>query len=327
MKSSAAKFHMTSYDDLFGNQPENECLLEIPITELYSFHNHPFHVNDDSSMVEMVDSVRENGILSPILVRSRNLGGYEIISGHRRKFAAERAGLVTVPAIQKELSDDEAIVLMVDSNLQREQLLYSEKAYALKMKLEAVKRQGKRNDLTYSQVDRKGENESYSHADCKNENETHSQADCKNRNETSAAEIGNTIDMSESKIRRLVRLTELIPQFMNQVDELKMPFMVGVTLSYLNESNQLELASIMDELAVMPSMAQAECIRNLADNDNFNQDKVRLLFATKKVAPVKINISSNKLYNYFPPEYGKQEMEEVIYNLLQDWHDTHFLLS
>lgn len=287
------------FDSLFGEEPKGEgqvCMVAPHL--LLPFKEHPFQVKEDEDMDRLRESIRENGILLPLIVRPVRNGSYEIISGHRRKFAGEKEGLEEFPVIVKEYSDDEAIIIMIDSNLQREHLLYSEKAFALKMKLEALKRQGKRNDLTCGQV-------------------VHKLNQNKSRDDV-AGEQG----MNGKQVQRLIRLTYLLPDLLGLVDEEKMPFMVGYTLSFLSGKEQGLLYEVMTELGKIPSIAQAEHLKAMASSDSFSKDYVRSVFEQAKTSGGgNLSLKRSRLTEYFPENYTKKEMEDVIFTLLQEWHE------
>lgn len=277
------KIKLTSYDELLG--VPSDGAKEVEINRIHSFKNHPFKVKDDESMDELVESIKSNDVLSPILLREDDNGGYELISGHRRKRACELAGLEKVPAIVKELSDDEAIVLMVDSNIQRDEILPSEKAYAYRMKLEALSHQGKLN------------------------------TDMK----TSAESIGEKEGISERQVQRYVRLTYLIPEILDLVDEKKLSMVMAVEISYLNEDVQ---QTIYDKIVEGKKISPGN-LKELKKKDDISAEDIEDLIFTSKQEKVrtvcKVTLKENKLAQFFEPTYTKQEMEEIIYSLLEEW--------
>ncbi len=300
MKSkSAGKIQMTSFEDLFkvedsGDNTGGEKIREIAVKELLAFQNHPFRVSDDEKMQDMVQSIKEYGVLNPLLVRPKGTGGYELISGHRRKHACELAGIEAVPCIVRELSDEEAVILMVDSNIQREELLFSEKAFAYKMKLEAMKKQGKRSDLTTSQLGTKS-------------------------GERSDIALAEQVGESKNQIHRYIRLTELLQKLLDKVDSKQMPFGVGVEISYLNKEEQEILLKVMDRLAAVPNLAQAVKLKQLSKDKELNETAIELLLSKEKPLPNTFKLERKKLDEYFPKEYTEEQKESVIYDLLQEW--------
>lgn len=277
------KIKLTSYDELLG--VPSDGAKDVEINRIHSFKNHPFKVKDDERMDELVESIKGNGVLSPILLREDNNGGYELISGHRRKRACELAGLEKIPAIIKELSDDEAIVFMVDSNIQRDEILPSEKAYAYRMKLEALSHQGKLN------------------------------TDMK----TSAESIGEKEGISERQVQRYVRLTYLIPELLGLVDEKKLSMVMAVEISYLNEDVQ---QTIYDKI-VEGKKINLGNLKELKKKDDISTEDIEDLISPSKQEKVRticnVTLKENKLAQFFEPTYTKQEMEEIIYSLLEEW--------
>lgn len=286
------KIKLNSFDDLFGNEVS---VVELPITSLIPFNNHPFKVLDDDKMMDMVESIKENGVLTPGIVRESSNGKYELISGHRRKRACEIAGIKKMPVIIKELSDDEAILLMVDSNIQREEILPSEKAFSYKMKLEAMKRQGKRNDLTCSQFGNKLEN--------------------KKSIEILADETGE----SKNQVHRYIRLTNLITSILDIVDNKKMALNVAYDISFLSEQEQNILFDYMKSLNVSPTLAQANKIKEYSQNEKLTGDIIELILSEEKEKPKKINLKAKTLSQYFPSSYTSEQMEDTIIKLLEEW--------
>ena len=288
--------NLPSVDDLFTTQKERdqknqEYVKDISIYEITDFPNHPFKVRMDAKMVETIESVREHGVLLPALVREKPTGGYEMISGHRRKMASELAGFEKMPCIVRNLSDDEAVIVMVDSNLQREEILPSEKAFAYKMKLEAMNRQGKRTDLTSTPLVSKFRT-----------------------NEILAQEAGE----SRETIRRYIRLTELIPEILEMVDDKKISMRPAVELSYLPKEEQEILYDIMESEACTPSHAQAIKIRKFSAEGRLNEDVLLLIMSEEKPNQVEQwKIPKNRLKKYFPSGTTQQKMEETIIKALE----------
>ena len=282
---SGEKVKLISYEDLFQVDSLRE-ITEIAIAELYDYKNHPFKVLDNEQMKELKDSIRENAILNPVLVR-RIKKGYEIISGHRRKHAAELLGMEKIPVIIKELTDDESTVLMVDSNIQREEILPSERAFALKMKMDALSHQGT----------------SRHHVE-----------------KLSCEEVGESSGMSGRQVQRYIRLTELLPELLEMVDQKKLPIMLAVEISFFD----LEIQSYILTNIILGAVIRAEHIaelKQLIEQDSISQDIVSHVLngSVEKKSKKNLTITEKKLYDYFPPEYSKKEMEAVIYNLLEQW--------
>lgn len=317
-KRNREKIEFESFDELFGTAPVTEDgIVMLKTSLLYPFFNHPFHVRDDEEMEELMASTEKHGVLVPLLVRKKENGFYEMISGHRRKHACDRLGIAEVPVLIRNYSDDEAIIVMVDSNIQREHLLISEKAFALRMKLEAMNRQGERTDLTSYQNDGKYDG---------NKKGTSNQNDGRLRGETSAALLGKDIGKSESTVRRLIRLTYLIKPFLDLVDEKKMSLLVGEMLSFLSEENQQLLFGFLHESGREVSGDQARILKELSEQGRLNEEEIQNIFLGKKEKNIKlvsINLKSKKLYEYFPSDYSKKQMEDVIFSLLLDWRDRN----
>ena len=291
---------MVSFDDLFKTQEETnqkgEVVREILLSDLHPFKNHPFKVRDDEEMEKTVESVKEYGVLSPAIARPRADGGYELISGHRRHRASELAGKETMPVIVRELDDDAATILMVDANLQRETILPSERAWAYRMKLEAINHQGKRSDLTYSQVGNKLE--------------------YKTSSEMMAKEIGT----SKNQIFRYIRLTELIPELLDMVDEKKIAFNPAVELSYLSELEQEDLLDAMDYAQATPSLSQAQRLKKFSKEGNCSLEAMKAIMSEEKKGDLdRVTLKSDVLKKYFPKSYTPQQMEEKIISLLEQW--------
>jgi len=298
-KSSASNIKMPNVDALFGLDQDSdssvEKIEELPIGKLYPFNFHPFKVLDDEKMQETVESIREHGIICPLIVRRRKIHGYEIISGHRRKRACELLGLKTVPCFIRNLTDEEATIIMVDSNIQREELLFSEKAYAYKMKLDAIRKQGQRTDLTSDQLGQKLVGK------------------------TSREVVADKSKESTTQIQRYIRLTYLVKPLLDFVDEKRIAFGVGVELSYLEPSVQEQLYQVMKRLCVFPSLAQARKLKELGKEGRLDENGMEIvLFDEKKAAPT-VKLQRKKLNEYFPVDYSAEQMEEVIYDLLKKW--------
>ena len=295
MKGSAAKIQMSSLDDLFGGVPAQAAsgqIQEIPLAELHTFKDHPFHVVDDEKMREMAESVAQYGVLVPGIVRPRPEGGYELVAGHRRKRASELAGKETMPVIVRELDDDEAIIIMVDSNLQREKILPSEKAYAYKLKLEALKHQGRRTDLTSDPMGPKFRS-----------------------NEKLAEQSPDGI----TQIKRYIRLTQLIPALLNKVDDNKLAFRPAVELSYLSPYGQSALLEWMENQAASPSLKQAQRLKEYSKTGELTAKTICAVLSGSKPKSVQITLRKKCLSQYFPKEYTQRQMEEVILSLLENW--------
>lgn len=290
----AGKIKLQSVDELLG-VPEIAGTQEIEIGRIHSFPNHPFKVLDDEKMDTLVESIRENGILNPVIVRPDNSGDYEMISGHRRLHAAGIAGLNKVPAIVKEMTDDEAIINMVDANIQREEILPSERAFSFKMKMEAMSRQGKRNDLTSGHDVPK----------------------------LTTDEIGEENGMSGRQVKRYIRLTELIPELLDYVDSKKIGLVLAVDLSYLDEQIQKWVYEYYKDNGFLKP-AQVEALKNQPNLSNANQYNIISIMndaLPKKSTAAKVSLSEKKLDKYFPPHYSAKERENVIIRLLEQWSE------
>ena len=303
MRSSAKNISLTPVDDLFSTEESRsntnrERVVELPLSELHPFRNHPFKVVDDEKMQDTAQSIREHGVLVPAIVRPREEGGYEIVAGHRRHFASQIAGLDTMPAIVRDLDDDAATIIMVDSNLQRETLLPSERAWAYKMKLDAMKRQaGRPSKENCSQV---GNNFSGQRS-----------------SELMAQQIGE----SKNQIFRFIRLTELIPPLLDMVDERKIAFNPAVELSYLKPKEQVELLDAMDSEQATPSLSQAQRLKKFSQEGHLSIDVMRAIMSEEKKSELdRVTLTSEKLHRYFPKSYTPQQMEQVILKLLEGWH-------
>lgn len=298
MKSSGKNLSLTSYDDIFRSSDtaeisSQESVVDIPIADLYPFKNHPFKVIDDAAMLETVDSIIKHGILVPIIARPRAEGGYELISGHRRKRACELAGLETIPVIVRNLDDDAATIIMVDSNIQRENILPSERAFAYKLKLEAIKRQGSRTDLTSRQLDTKLRSDEI---------------------------IAQSSPDSARTIQRYIRLTELLPDLLDMVDNKIIAFNPAVELSYLSIKEQHELMEVMEMEQSTPSLSQAQRLKKFSQEDKLTPDLMTSIMSEEKKPDIdKVTLTSKKLQQYFPKSYTPKQMEETILKLLEGW--------
>ena len=286
-------------DDLFSTEEnrqeeQREQVQQIPIDDLHPFTNHPFKVLDDEAMTRTVESIAQYGVLAPLIARPRPDGdGYEIISGHRRQHAAQLAGLETLPVIVRQMDDDAAVLLMVDSNLQRENILPSERAFAYKMKLEALKNQGARSDLTSDQVGQKL---------------------------WSVEQVASDVGESKTQIQRFIRLTSLIPELLDMVDEKKIAFNPAVELSYLDESQQRDFLEAMNDTQNAPSLSQAQRLKKLAQEGHFSYDVAFAVMGEEKKDELdKVIIKNDTLRKYFPRSYTPKQMEDTIIKLLEQW--------
>ena len=297
MPKSSLSVSLKGADDIFSTEEsrqeqQREQVQQIPIGELFPFEDHPFKVLDDESMQRTVESVEQYGVLSPLIARPRPEGGYEIISGHRRQHAAQLAGLDTLPVIVRNMDDDAAVLLMVDSNLQRENILPSERAFAYKMKLEALKNQGARSDLTSVQVAPK----------------------------LSTEKIGEEVGMSKDNVKRYIRLTNLVPELLDMVDEKKIAFNPAVELSYLDESQQRDFLEAMNDTQNAPSLSQAQRLKKLAQEGHFSYDVAFAVMGEEKKDELdKVIIKNDTLRKYFPRSYTPKQMEDTIIKLLEQW--------
>lgn len=295
MKSSARNIELKSVDDLFATEEiredtQREKVQNIPLEELHPFKNHPFKVKDDAAMQDTVDSVREYGVLVPAIARPDPNGGYELIAGHRRHHASELAGKETMPVIIRDLDDDAATIIMVDSNLQREELLPSERAFAYKMKLEALKHQGKK---TLDQLGPKW----------------------------STQEIGKAGNDSMSQVKRFIRLTELIPTLLDMVDERKIAFNPAVELSYLKKEEQTLLLEAMDSEQATPSLSQAQRLKKFSQQKMLSLDVMRAVMSEEKKTDLdRVTLKNETLRRYFPKSYTPKQMEDTIIKLLEGWY-------
>ena len=301
MKSSGRKIELTSLDDLFSTEESRqeaklEKILDIPLSELHPFKNHPFHVRDDEAMMETADSVRQYGVLVPAIARPDPNGGYELVSGHRRHRASELAGMETMPVIVRELDDDAAVLVMVDSNLQRENILPSERAFAYKMKLEAMKHQGERIDLTCSQVGNK--------------------LNGKKSSELLAEQVGQ----SKNQVFRYIRLTELVPDLLNMVDERKIALNPAYELSFLKKEEQEQLLDAMDSEQATPSLSQAQRLKKFSQEGHLTPDVMCAIMSEEKKSEWdRVTLTSETLRKYFPKSYTPKKMQETIVKLLEAW--------
>ena len=297
MPIDSGNLALKGLDDLFSTEEnrqeeQREQVQQIPIDALHPFTNHPFKVLDDEAMTRTVESIAQYGVLAPLIARPRPEGGYEIISGHRRQYAAKLAGLDTLPVIVRQMSDDAAVILMVDSNLQREHILPSERAFAYKMKLDAIKNQGARSDLTSTQVAQK----------------------------LSVEKVGDDAGVSKDTIRRFIRLTNLVPELLDMVDEKKISFNPAVELSYLDESQQRAFLEAMDGTQNAPSVSQAQQLKKMAQCGEFIYEKAfDILGQEKKSEQDTVTIKNDILRKYFPRSYTPRQMEEKIIQLLDAW--------
>lgn len=297
MKSSAKNIVLKSVDDIFQTEEnradaQRERVQEIPLDQLKPFKNHPFKVRDDQRMLDTVDSIREYGVLVPAIARPDPEGGYELISGHRRKRGCEMAGLQTMPVIIRDLDDDAAVLVMVDSNIQREELLPSERAFAYKMKLEALKHQGARSDLTSMQVAQK----------------------------LSVQKVGDDAGVSKDQVRRFIRLTELISELLDMVDERKLAFNPAVEVSYLKRDEQRMLLEAMDAEQTTPSLSQAQRLKKFSQEGRLTEEAMSAIMSEEKKSEMdKVTLRSDTLYKYFPKSYTPKQMEQTIIRLLDVW--------
>ncbi|WP_455758558.1 ParB/RepB/Spo0J family partition protein [Ruminococcus champanellensis] len=302
MPKGSLNVSLKGADDIFSTEEsrqeeQREQVQQIPIGELFPFKNHPFKVLDDDSMSDTVESVKQYGVLAPLIARPRPEGGYEIISGHRRQHAAELAGLETLPVIVRDMSDDAAVILMVDSNLQREHILPSERAFAYKMKLDAIKNQGVRSDLTSPQVASKFRSDD---------------------------EVAKGQGISGDTVRRFIRLTNLIPELLDMVDNKTVSFNPAVELSYLSPEQQQEVIRAMDDTQNFPSVSQAKRIKKLAQDGTFTTETVvAIMGEAKKDELDKVVIKNDTLKKYFPRSYTPKQMEDTIIKLLEQWQKKH----
>ena len=299
MPKNSLNVSLKGADDIFSTEEsrqeqQREQVQQIPIGELFPFKNHPFKVLDDESMQRTVESVEQYGVLSPLIARPRPEGGYEIISGHRRQHAAQLAGLDALPVIVRQMDDDAAVLLMVDSNLQRENILPSERAFAYKMKLEAIKKQGARSDLTSGQIVQKSK--------------------------LSIERVAEDAGEGYKTVQRFIRLTNLIPELLDMVDEKKIAFNPAVELSYLDESQQRDFLEAMNDTQNAPSLSQAQRLKRLAQEGHFSYDVAFAVMGEEKKDELdKVVIKNDTLRKYFPRSYTPKQMEDTIIKLLEQW--------
>ena len=302
MKNSGKKIELASVDDLFSTEEDRqdarlEKIQEIPLSELHPFRDHPFKVKDDDAMMETADSVRQYGVLVPAIARPDPEGGYELVAGHRRHRASQLAGKETMPVIVRDLDDDAATIIMVDSNLQRESLLPSERAFAYKMKLEAMKRQGARLDLTCGQLG-------------------HKLNPGQKSRDLLAAQAGD----SARNVQRYIRLTELIPQLLDMVDERKIAFNPAYELSFLRKEEQVQLLDAMDSEQATPSLSQAQRLKKFSQEGELSPTVMRAIMSEEKKSEIdKVSFTADSLRRYFPKSYTPQRMQETIIKLLEQW--------
>ena len=299
MPKNSLNVSLKGADDIFSTEEsrqeqQREQVQQIPIGELFPFKNHPFKVLDDESMQRTVESVEQYGVLSPLIARPRPEGGYEIISGHRRQHAAQLAGLDTLPVIVRNMDDDAAVLLMVDSNLQRENILPSERAFAYKMKLEAIKNQGARSDLTSGQIVQKSK--------------------------LSIERVAEDAGEGYKTVQRFIRLTNLIPELLDMVDEKKIAFNPAVELSYLDTNQQRDFLEAMNDTQNAPSLSQAQRLKKLAQEGHFSYDVAFAVMGEEKKDELdKVVIKNDTLRKYFPRSYTPKQMEDTIIKLLDQW--------
>ena len=298
MKSAAKNIQLASYDDLFKTDEERQAdaqerVQSLPLDKMEPFPNHPFKVIDDDKMLETVESIKERGVLVPILVRPKNDGNFEIVSGHRRHHASLLAGKTEIPAIVREMDDDTAILLMVDSNLQREELLPSEKAFAYKMKLDAINRQGKRTDLTSAQIVPKLQARDI---------------------------VAHDAGVNRMEVTRYVRLTYLVPDLLDRVDNKTMAFNAAVEVSYLTEPEQLMLCDAIEREECTPNLSQAKRLKQYSQDGKLDENVMDAIMTEEKPIEDKLVLKGDVLAKYFPKTYTPSQKQKVIVKLLEDWH-------
>lgn len=300
MKSSAKNIQMTSFDDLFGpgaiSEKSGESIQDVELDKLVPFKDHPFKVFDDEAMQDMVESIRKYGVLVPGIARPKADGKYELIAGHRRKFASELAGKTTMPVLIRELDEDEAILSMVDSNLQRKNLLPSEKAWAYRMKLEAIRRK----------AGRPAENNS-------------GQVVQNLKGKRSVEIVAEDTGENYKQVQRYIRLTELLPTLLSMVDDKKLPFNPAVELSYLKQDEQKELFELMQKLPAIPSLEQAKRLKKFSQEGKLSKNVMDTILTEKSTSVVQITLKKEKLKQYFPNTYSQKQIEDVIFSLLETW--------
>ena len=302
MKPSGRNLNLTSYDEIFQTEETRieatqEKVIDIPLTDLHPFKNHPFKVTDDESMLETAESITKHGVLVPVIARPRDEGGYELISGHRRKRASELAGKETLPCIVRNLDDDAATIIMVDSNIQRENILPSERAFAYKLKLEALKRQAARPSK-------------------ENAGQIDPNFDSRRSNVILAEQAGESV----KQVQRFIRLTELVPELLDTVDAKKIAFNPAVELSYLKPHEQVQLMEAMDMEQATPSLSQAQRLKKYSQDGKLTFDVMTSIMSEDKKGELdKVTLTGDKLKKYFPKSYTPQQMEETILKLLEGW--------
>lgn len=301
MKSAAKNIQLASYDDLFKTDEERQAdaqerIQNLPLDKLEPFPNHPFKVIDDDKMLETVESIKERGVLAPILVRPKNDGNFEIVSGHRRHHASQLAGLTEIPAIVREMDDDTAILLMVDSNLQREELLPSEKAFAYKMKLDAMKRQAGRPKENVRQI---GTNLIGQRSD---------------------SIMAQEVNESARTIQRYIRLTNLVPDLLDRVDNKTMAFNAAVEVSYLTEPEQLMLCDAIEREECTPNLSQAKRLKQYSQDGKLDENVMDAIMTEEKPIEDKLVLKGDVLAKYFPKTYTPSQKQKIIVKLLEDWH-------
>lgn len=301
MKKERSNIQLSSYDDIFGNDASadkagavnGDTVVDIPLDELHPFRNHPFKVRDDADMEKTVESIQEFGVLQPAIVRPDRDGGYEILSGHRRHHACQIAGIEALPCIVRDLDDDAATILMVDSNLQREEILPSERAFAFKMKLDAMKHQGERRDLTSCQIGTKSRSDEI---------------------------LGEQVGESARTVQRYIRLTNLDSELLQLVDDKQMGFNPAYELSFLNPEQQKDLLSAIDYAQAIPSLSQAQRIKKLALNGEITQEGMNIILSEEKKQDLdRVTLKHDTLKKYFPKSYTPKQMEDTIIKLLDQW--------
>lgn len=300
MKSSAKNIQMTSFDDLFSpgaiSEKGGESIQDVELDKLVPFKDHPFKVFDDEAMQDMVESIKKYGVLVPGIARPKADGKYELIAGHRRKYASELAGKTTMPVLIRKLDEDEAILSMVDSNLQRENLLPSEKAWAYRMKLEAIRRK----------AGRPAENNS-------------GQVGQNLKGKVSVEIVAESTGESKKQVQRYIRLTELLPTLLSMVDDKKLPFNPAVELSYLQQDEQKELFELIQKLPVIPSLEQAKRLKKFSQEGKLSKNVMDAILTEKSSSVVQITLKKEKLKQYFPNTYSQKQIEDVIFSLLETW--------
>lgn len=301
MARKNANISLTKFDDIFKTQEDfAERVVEIPLSELYPFYNHPFQVKEDAEMEKTVESVKQYGVLNPAIARPRKEGGYELISGHRRHRASELAGKQTMPVIIREMDDDEAVILMVDANLQRETILPSERAFSYRMKFDAMNRM-------------------------KGRPKKECQLGANYLGKKTAEIIAETVDESARQVERYIRLTELIPELLKMVDEKCIAFNSAVELSYLKKEEQKNLLDAMEYAQATPSLSQAQRLKKFSREGNCSLEVMKAIMSEEsKSDPTKVTFKTNALKKYFPKNYTSRQMEEKIINLLEQWQKKRY---